>query len=398
MSRYRQDVEAIREEMIAWRRYLHQNPELSFQEYRTSAWIMERLREFGIEDVRLVAGTGVVARLIGSEPGGCVALRADIDALPIQEENDVPYRSRNPGVMHACGHDGHTAMLLGAAKILAARRKPMRGEVRLIFQKAEEVFPGGARDMIEEGVLEGVDAIIGTHLWSPMAAGTVGVASGPVMAAPDRFRIEIIGRGGHGGAPQDTVDPILVGSQVVGALQSVVNRRTDPLDQLVISVCEFHAGTAHNIIPNQATLVGTVRTFREDVRRRVSEQMESIVKGICAAFGATYTFEYERGYAPVVNDERVARLVREAAEEVVGPKRVETMAPVMGGEDFSAYLQVVPGCFFFTGAGNPAKGARYPHHHPKFAIDEDVLPIGVEIFLTALDKLSESFHRRDGTR
>jgi amidohydrolase len=386
MIDFQKELEAVRDQVIAWRRYLHAHPELSFEETHTSQFIYDCLTSFGLEVTR-PAGTSVVGILRGNRPGRTVAIRADIDALPILEENDFEFKSQNPGVMHACGHDGHTAMLLGAAKILSEKRDQIQGEIRFLFQSGEEVMPGGAEALVRAGVLEGVDFIIGTHLWASMPTGQIGIIYGPAMAAPDEFRIVIHGKGGHGAIPQETVDSILVGAQVVQALQHIVSRRTDPLDDLVISVCQFHAGTAHNIIADTATLVGTVRTFKPELQDRVEALMHQTLQGICQLYGATYTLEYTRGYAPVINDEHVTRVVEETVREVLGEQAIVHPDPTMGGEDFSAYQKVVPGCFFFTGAGNREKGIVYPHHHPRFTIDEDALQHGVSLFLHTAMKL-----------
>ena len=302
-----------------------------------------------------------------------------MDALPIEQENDFEFASRNPGVMHACGHDGHTAMLLGAAKVLVGMREEISGEVRFLFQHAEELYPGGAEEMVEAGVMEGVDTIVGIHLWSGLEVGKIGVVYGPMLAAPDTFEISINGRGGHAAMPHQTADAIAIGAQVVTNLQHVVSRNVDPLDNVVVSVTKFAGGTTHNIIPGTVKMVGTVRTLKEEARAKVPETMERIVEGVTAAHDASYEFEYRRGYRPVVNDEEVTRVVEETVREVFGEQALEMMPPIMGGEDFSAYQQVVPGTFVFVGAGNEAKGISYPHHHPRFTVDEDALENGVKM-------------------
>jgi amidohydrolase len=310
-----------------------------------------------------------------------------MDALPIQEENAFEFVSKNPGVMHACGHDGHTAMLLGTAKILTGLRDEIAGEVRFLFQHAEELFPGGAEELVQAGVMDGVDLVIGQHLWALLETGKIGVAAGPLMAAPDTFRITIIGKGGHAAQPHQAVDSIAIGAQVVTNLQHIVSRSTDPLQPLVVSVTKFVGGTADNVIPGSVELIGTVRTFDAQLRETVPVLMERIVKGITEAHGATYSFEYHKGYRPVINDAEVTRKVREALIEAFGEDAVQQAEPTMGGEDFSAYQQKAPGTFFFVGAGNAAKGIVYPHHHPRFTIDEDALPIGVTAFVYTIFKL-----------
>ncbi len=331
--------------------------------------------------------TSAVAHLVGERPGRTVALRADMDALPITEENDFEFVSKNEGVMHACGHDGHTAMLLGAAKILSRMREEVEGEVRFIFQHAEELYPGGAQELVEAGVMEGVDAIFGIHLWSQLELGKIGVVYGPMLASPDTFEIVVEGRGGHAAMPHQTADAIAIGAQVVTNLQHVVSRNTDPLDKAVVSVTKFTGGTTHNVIPGSVELEGTVRTLDEEVRKEIPETMERIIKGVTGAHGASYSFEYQRGYRPVVNDEGVTRVVEETAREVFGEAALEMMRPIMGGEDFSAYQQVTPGTFLFVGAGNEKRGITYPHHHPRFTVDEEALEDGIKMFVHAAFRL-----------
>jgi amidohydrolase len=380
-------VDAVKEQVIRWRRYLHQHPELSFHEEKTAQFVYETLESFGNLELSRPTKNSVMARLIGSQPGKVLAIRADMDALPIEEANDVEYKSQNPGVMHACGHDGHTAMLLGAAKILSELKDEIKGEVRFLFQHAEEVAPGGAEEMVAAGVMDGVDMVIGQHLWSAMETGKIGVTYGPMMAAPDTFWITIHGEGGHAALPQQTIDAIAIGAQVVTNLQHIVSRNTDPLDNLVISVTQFHGGTTHNVIPGTVEMQGTVRSFDPKVRDMAPELMERVIRGITEAHGASYTFKYERGYRPVINDANVTRVIEETVLELFGEEALERMKPNMGGEDFSAFQQKAPGCFFFTGAGNEAKGITYPHHHPNFNIDEDALERGVKMFVSAAFKL-----------
>jgi amidohydrolase len=384
-------VEQVREDVVQWRRYLHQNPELSFEEEHTSQFIFETLESFGGLLLSRPTRTSVLARLKGAHPGPVLAIRADMDALPIIEENTFEFASNAPGKMHACGHDGHTAMLLGTAKILTAFKDKIHGEVRFIFQHAEELFPGGAQSMVDAGVMDGVDSVIGIHLWSPLEVGKIAVRSGPFMAAPDTFFITIRGRGGHAALPHTTVDPVVIAAQVVTNLQHIVSRNMDPLESVVLSVTQFHAGTAHNIIPEIVELNGTVRSFKPELRTEVPRLMEQIVKGITEAHGATYEFRYEPGYRPVVNDGAVTEKVREVLIDVFGEDVVIEGAQHMVGEDFSAYQQVAPGAFFNVGAGNVEKGIVYPHHHPKFTIDEDSLPYGVKSFAAiVLKTLGES--------
>jgi amidohydrolase len=386
-DRLDQEVNKVKEEVIKWRRYLHKNPELSFHEEKTAGFVYETLESFGHLVLSRLTKTSVVARLIGDKPGKVLAIRADMDALPIQEENDFEFTSNNPGVMHACGHDGHTAMLLGTAKILSGLKDQIHGEVRFLFQHAEELAPGGAQEMVDAGVMDGVDAVIGSHLWSPLEMGKIGVIYGPMMAAPDTFWITIYGKGGHAALPHQTIDSIAVGAQVVTNLQHIVSRNTDPLDQLVISVTQFTGGTAFNVIPGSVQICGTVRSFDEAVRDSAPKLMERVVRGISEAHGATYDFKYELGYRPVINDHEITKVMEETVREVFGVETLDLMKPNMGGEDFSAFQQKAPGSFFYIGAGNHEKGIIYPHHHPRFTIDEDALEYGVKMFVNAAFKL-----------
>lgn len=384
---YKTAIDAVKEEVIAWRRHLHQHPELSFEEEKTSQYIYDQLKSFGNIELSRPTKTSVVGRIIGSVPGKVVAIRADMDALPIQEENNSEYASQNPGVMHACGHDGHTAMLLGAAKVLSSLKGQIEGEIRLFFQHAEELFPGGAEEMVQAGVMDGVDTVIGAHLWSPLEIGKIGIVYGPMMASPDTFYLNVNGKGGHAALPHQTIDSIAIASQVVTNLQHIVSRNTDPLDNLVLSVTKFVGGTTHNVIPGSVEICGTVRSFDPDLRKEVPKLMERVIKGITEAHGATYDFKYEFGYRPVINDERVTEVLESTVVEVYGEEAIDRMKPNMGGEDFSAFQQKAEGTFFYIGAGNPQKGADYPHHHARFEIDEDSLEKGVNLFVYSAMKL-----------
>lgn len=373
-------------EVINWRRELHKKPELSYNEFNTANYVADLLTQFGDYEVLRPTPNSVVARLIADKPGKVLALRADMDALPLTELNECEYKSQHNGVMHACGHDGHTASLLGVAKILSQHKDELTGEVRLIFQHAEETPPGGAKELVDLGVLENVDMIIGIHLWSTMPIGKVGVIGGAMMAAPDVFNLEIKGKGGHGGFPHQAIDTITIGAQVVTNLQQIVARQINPLEPVVISVTKFISGTTHNILPHTAEIAGTVRTFDNKVRHTIPELMERIIRGITSAHGADYAFNYTYGYDPVVNNHQVATFVEEVVVDTLGGQWVDKMASNMAGEDFSAYLAKVPGCFIFVGAGNEAKGIIHPHHHPRFNIDEDALAVSMKIFLGAVTK------------
>ncbi|BAH45362.1 peptidase M20D family protein [Brevibacillus brevis NBRC 100599] len=367
-------------QIISWRRHLHQHPELSFQEEKTPALIAEILRGLHFDEVRTgVGGRGVIGVLRGGRPGKVVGLRADFDALPIQDQKDVPYKSTVPGVMHACGHDAHTSQLLGLASVLAAHREQFAGEIRFVFQHAEEENPGGAIQMVQDGAVEGVDAIFGVHLWSMFPVGKVFISAGPLMANTDDFSIEIKGKGGHGAVPEETVDSIVIGSQIVGHLQTIASRNVSPLESVVVTVGTFHGGDSTNIIADSCRLTGTVRSFLPDVRDRAEQRLTEIAEGTAAMMGGSATVVYERGYPAVINHEKETAIAREAAIAAFGAGRVESMKPLMGGEDFSYYLEKVPGAYLFVGAGNPEKLATYPHHHPRFDIDEDAMLIAGEL-------------------
>src|SRR3954454_15850702 len=370
-------VESVIDDVVRWRRHLHRHPELSFKERETSAFVAETLEGFdgGIE-VERPAEHAVVARLRTRRPGPVVALRADIDALPIDEQSGVDFTSENAGVMHACGHDGHTAMLLGAARLLAGASDELPGgELRFLFQPAEELAPRGARDLVAAGAMEGVDFVYGCHLWTPLQYGKVAAMPGPFMAAADFFTLAITGRGGHGGLPHLADDVVAIGAQVVTNLQHVVARRIDPLERAVLSVGAFRAGDAPNVLPDRAELAGTVRSFDAGVRERMPQLIEEVVRGVTSAHGAEYELDYTFGYKPVVNDEAATALVRSA---IPAETRAD-IAPIMGGDDFSAYLERAPGCYAFIGAGDEASGATFPHHHPRFRIDERALATGVRL-------------------
>jgi amidohydrolase len=376
------ELTTLAAEAVAWRRHLHANPELSFQEYETSQFVYDTLESFGGLELERPTPTSVVARLYGAGTGKTLALRADLDALPITEESGVAFPSRNDGVMHACGHDGHTASLLAVARNLVSRRDELAGEVRFLFQHAEELPPGGAVELVEAGVLEGVDAVVGAHLISTLEAGKVAVIDGPCTAAADVFTARIVGRGGHGGFPHETIDPIAVAAQAITNLQHIVSRNTPPLDSVVVSVTRVNGGTADNVIPERVELGGTVRTYTPSLREETRAAIERVLAGVTSAHSAGYELDYTIGYDPVVNDERVAALVRGA----VAPGRLVAFGPITGGEDFSAYLRVAPGCFFFVGAGGD--GAA-PHHHPRFTVDERALPVTIETMTrTALTYLA----------
>ena len=364
------------EDMVVMRRHLHMNPELSFKEEKTAKYIADFYADLGVDVRSGVGGNGVVARVKGGRPGKTVALRADFDALPIQDEKDVPYKSTVPGVMHACGHDGHTATLLQLAKAIHEMREDLAGEYVFIHQHAEEYAPGGAKPMIEDGCLDGVDVIFGTHLWSLTDTGTIEYCSGPTMAAADRFEITVQGAGGHGAAPHQTKDAIAIGAQLVTNLQQIISRRLNPTESAVLSVGSFVAENAFNVIADSAKLDGTVRTFNPEIRDLMEREMTRVVNGSALANDCTIDFDYIRGYPALVNHEDETIFLKTVAEGIPGVKHVVETNPHMGGEDFGYYLENVPGTFFFTGAKteNP-----FPHHHPKFDFDENAMLIAAKV-------------------
>ncbi len=370
-------------EMVEIRRYLHMHPEVSFKEVKTANYIYNFYQKLGVEVRAHVGGNGVVATIKGEKSGPTVALRADFDALPIQDEKDVPYKSTVPGVMHACGHDGHTATLLVLAKVLFNHRHLLNGNIVFIHQHAEEYAPGGAKSMIEDGCLDGVDVIFGTHLWASEPVGKIQYRVGPFMAAADRFELTINGKGGHGAQPHKTKDAIVIGSQVVANLQQIVSRKVDPIQPAVVTIGSFVAENAFNIIADTAQLIGTVRTFEEDVRKQIEEEIEKIVSGTCSMSGATYDYQFVRGYPAVVNHLDETMFLIKAAQQVPGVELIEESPQQMGGEDFAYYLQHVKGTFFFTGAMPANDTDAYPHHHPKFDIDERALLIAAKTLCKA---------------
>ncbi len=379
------DIAALTDRLVEWRRDFHRHPELGFEERRTSAVVRAFLEQCGIE-VRPCGGTGLRGVLRGGSAGRTVALRADMDALPVTEESNHDYRSEEPGTMHACGHDGHMAILMGTANILASRRTALPGTVVFLFQPSEEKHPGGAPRMIAEGALEHVDRIFGLHLWQPLPTGIVGIRPGPFMAQADIFEITVTGRGGHAAMPQATVDPVLVAAHLVVAAQSIVSRSVDPLQSAVVSFTMVHGGRVDNIIPDSVTLTGTVRTLDSAAQHTVKRRLREVAEATCLAHGATADLRYVDGYPPVVNDPASVDLVTEVARRMLGEEAVKTVAPSMGGEDFAYYLQRVPGAFAFLGMGD---GHPHPHHNARFDIDERVLPLGVRLMTgVALEMLS----------
>jgi amidohydrolase len=373
-------------EVVATRRDLHRNPEQGFEEVRTAGIVAERLRALGLEVYTGIGKTGVVGVLHGTRPGKTIMLRADMDALPIEEENEVAYRSATPGTMHACGHDGHVAMLLGAAKVVVARRDEVAGTVCFLFQPAEE-GKGGARAMVEEGVLErfGIERAYGLHLASAHPVGQVGFHEGPFYASSDSIEITIEGKGGHGAAPHLSVDPIYTAGQFIVALQQIVSRNVDPVEPAVVTIGAIHGGTTHNVIPSRVKLLGTVRAFDAGVRAAMAERIERVLRGVCESTGATYSFEYVWRYPVTSNDVEQTRYARALATRVVGEALVADVPKLMGAEDFSFFAERVPACFYTIGSnGGPA--SAFPHHHARFDVDERAFASGVRMMAAlALD-------------
>ncbi|WHY03276.1 amidohydrolase [Neobacillus sp. DY30] len=379
-------IDEVFEEVIEWRRYLHKHPELSFQEYNTAQYVYDVLESFGSLELSRPTKTSVAARLKGSKPGKVIAIRADMDALPIQEATELSFASVNNGVMHACGHDGHTSMLLGAAKILIEQKESLCGEIVFIFQHAEELPPGGAKEMVAAGVLDGVDEVVGIHLMTTIPYGTIGIRKGAITSNSDIFEIIVQGKGGHSSTPELTIDPLATGAQMVNGLNHIVSRSVAPLDSAVVSVTKFHAGgQALNVIPDCVEIGGSVRVFSQTTRELIKNRITDIAEGIAKSNGAVATVNYTYGYNSVVNDIEVTEKIASMIEDHFSERRLDWVDPMLGGEDFSAFSDEKPGCYVMIGAGNIEKGITYPHHHPKFDIDENALKDGLKFHvLTAL--------------
>ena len=378
-------IEAARrcaDELTRIRRDIHAHAELGFEEHRTAKLVADQLGSLGLSPRTGVGGTGVLADLDGGGPGPTVLLRADMDALPIEERSDAAYASHT-GAMHACGHDGHVAMLLATAGLLVERRDRFAGRIRFLFQPAEERPPGGALAVIADGALAGVDAALGLHLWNPLPVGTLGIAPGVVLAAHDRLRVRLAGRGGHGAIPESTHDPVVALCALVGALQTVVSRSVSPLDSAVVTVGSIDAGTAFNVIPDAAALEGSIRSLGSTVRDVVHERIRAIVAGVAAAYGGAAEGDIEPFVPALVNDAELTGIVAQAARDVVGPAAIREELRTMGGEDMAFIHQAVPGCFVFVGSGYTDGREVFPHHHPSFDIDERSLPIGTAVLASA---------------
>ncbi len=378
MIKVKEKITAIESRLIEIRRTIHMNPELGFEEFQTSKLVADELEKIGLKVRRGVAKTGVVGLLEGTKPGPTIAFRADMDALSMEDKKDVPYASRIPGKAHACGHDVHTTILLGTAMVLSQFAAEIPGQVKFIFQPAEE-GPGGAAPMIEEGVLDGVDVIYGLHTWVHGGVGEVGISPGPTSASADEIDIKILGKGGHGAYPHEGVDAIHLAGLVVTALHTLASRFIDPLEPNVITIGTIKGGYRRNIIADQVEMQGTVRTYNEDLRYQIKEQIEKTLAGITSAFGGDYSLEYNFGYPPLINHLEKAKNVGQVISNLPYPFKEVERAPSMGGEDFAFYLQKVPGAFFYLGTRSSEKTA-YPGHHSRFDVDERALALGVLIF------------------
>ncbi len=375
------------ENIIQWRRHLHENPELSFHETETSNYVYSILESFNAYELERLTDTSVIATLKGSKPGKTIALRADMDALPIEEEADVNFKSKNPGVMHACGHDAHTSILLGAAEAIASRKDDLRGTLKLIFQHAEELAPGGAQELVKAGVMEDVDYVFGLHVFPMLPTGSIVHMFGPMTAASDTFKLEIQGRGSHGSMPDLAIDPINIGVEIVSALNPIVSREVNAFDTAVISVGKFQGGDAPNVIPDTVEIAGTVRTLKKETRAFIEKRIRAIIDATCQMHEATYSLEYINGYDSVRNDKDATAFVYEAAKKVVPEQLLIDGQTMMGSEDFSAYTNEKPGSFFALGVGLAKDGYKYINHHPKFIIDEDALITGSRVFVQLVEDL-----------
>ena len=378
-------IEKHREKIVQTRRDLHQIPETAYAEFKTAAYVADRLERLGLEVTTGIAKTGVLGLLTGSKPGKAMMLRSELDALPVKEGTGLPFASSHADAMHACGHDGHMAMVLGAAAVISEISDQLSGHVKFVFQPAEE-GPGGAKPMIDAGVMENppIDYALGCHLWPGVDEGQVGIKAGPLMAAMDRFDLTIKGKGGHGAMPHLCVDALDVATQIVDALQRIVSRHMNPLSPTVITVGQFNSGTTFNIIPEKAFLSGTTRTFDPEVWKSWAKRIDRVVNGICQAMGADYELNYQPGYPVTENSPWMAEEVREVADSIVGSENVIEPEPTMGGEDMSFFLDRSEGCFFFLGVGRDG-GA--PLHNPRFDFDEDILLTGVEIYCRTVIRL-----------
>lgn len=366
--------------VVRMRRDFHKHPETGFAEIRTSGVIAEGLKQMGLQVQTDIAKTGVVATLQVEGASSTVAFRADMDALPITEENDLEFKSQNEGVSHACGHDANMAMLLGAAKLMVQLKDKLKRQIKFIFQPCEEQHPGGAKLMVEQGVLKDVNEIYGLHIDPNILSGTFGVRAGATMAATDRIVITIIGKGGHASTPHLCVDPIVIAAEVILAIQTITSRKVNPLSPCVVSLCQISGGTTFNVIPDKVKIVGTVRTLSRELRDKMPILLEETIRGITSLNNATYQFEYLKGHPPLNNPQAQVDFIHDKIIALFGAESVEHIDPKMGGEDFSYYLEKIPGAYVFLGSGNLKKGVNQPLHSSRFLLDEDVLSMGSALF------------------
>jgi len=387
-----EDVNKNKEKIVDLRRTLHRHPEIAHKEFNTHKILMEHLEELPVSIKDNVAGTGIVADLRGNSPGKTVAIRADIDGLPIKEETGLPFASENDGFMHACGHDAHMSMAYGAALTLANMKNKFDGTVRFLFQPAEEEGTiGGAKPMIDEGALEGVDFVIGQHVWPGLPQGTVGYRTGPFFAGTDSFQLRVEGKGGHAAMPNNTIDPIVISAHIIEALQSISSREIDPLEPIVVTVGSINGGTTNNVIPDFVDLSGTVRTLNPDTRNRIEEVMKRIIGGVTSSAKGSFSLIYKYGYPILINDKEVTKRVIKSARGIVGDDHIVEATQTMGAEDFAYYLQKVPGTFLLLGIYNEKLGNIYGVHTSKFRYDESVLPYGSAVMAqSALDLLKNT--------
>jgi amidohydrolase len=375
-------------QLVAWRRHLHRHPELAFEEHLTSRFIISELERLGIGS-RQPTPTSVVAEIVGDLPGPTIACRADIDALPIEEKSEVEFFSRNPGVMHACGHDGHTAALLGVGAALVRLKASLAGRVRLIFQHAEEVPNGGASELIDAGVLDSAESIIGIHLWTPLPIGVVGLADGPAMASTDYFAVEFLGAGGHAGAPHETPNPIAAGADFVQDMQMLVYREIGALTPAVVVVTRMQAGEALNVIPSGGSVAGTIRTLAPEIRKKLREAVKRLATQVADNHGLRSEISFTAGPPPLINDRGVVQAFAAVGERCAGVAEVRMVAPLLAGDDFACYLEHIPGAYAFVGAGLPVKAGPFPHHHPAFVIEEKSIEIATELLFRTVLLLAE---------
>lgn len=397
-AKFTETIDQVMPDVIAWRRHLHQYPEPSFLEVETTEYLVKEIQKIGNIRIERPTKMGLVAYLKGSKPGPVIALRADIDALEMPELTGLEFASKNEGVMHACGHDSHAAMLLGSLKVLYTHQAELEGEYVFIFQPAEETLPGGARDLVAAGVMDNVDAVLGQHVAIDKLVGHVGVKAGPIMASYDNFDIIISGRGGHASSPHLAIDPIPPTVQLVSSLQQIVSRQVNPMEPAVVSVTCINGGTANNIIPDAVTIKGTVRTYTPENREAIADRIQKMAENISAASDCKAEVHYVFGYPTVINTPEYADAIEQLAEDIFGEGTTIPMKPNMGGEDFAYYLQKAPGCFYTLGIQNPEKGCIYGVHNTKFVLDEDAFHTGVTLMVNGALRFTELVARKKGEK